>query len=56
MRDFGSLRDFGPLVVGLFLYEVFLKYDILRLVIELCYLEGFWFLLEEFFADYIVAW
>jgi hypothetical protein len=28
----------------------------LRLVIELWYLEGFWFLLEDFFEDYIFAW
>jgi hypothetical protein len=28
----------------------------LRLVIGLWYLEGFWFLLKDFFEDYILAW
>jgi len=27
-----------------------------RLVIELWYLEGFWFLVEDFFEDYIFVW
>jgi hypothetical protein len=46
--EYSSLRDFGPWVIGLFLYEDFLKmifWLVFRLVI---YLEIFWFLLEVF--------
>jgi hypothetical protein len=28
----------------------------LELIIKLYYLEGFWFLLKDFFEDYIFAW
>ncbi len=55
--EYHSLRNFGPqvIIIGLFLYEDFcfetwyfgLCWN-LRLVIELYFLEGFWFFLEDF--------
>jgi hypothetical protein len=61
--EYSSLRDFGPLgnnIRSIFILG-FLKDDILacdlRLVIDLWYLEGFWFLWEDlFFEAYIFAW
>jgi hypothetical protein len=55
--EYSSLRDFYRPILGLFLfYEDFWKMiyfglcSNLRLVIiELWYLEGFWFLFEDFF-------
>jgi hypothetical protein len=36
------------------IFWLVLKLEIL-VIIELKYLEGFWFLLEDFFEDYILA-
>jgi hypothetical protein len=62
ITEYSSLMDFGPyVVVDLFLNEDFWKmlyfglYWNVRLVLELCYLEGLWFLLEDFFENYIFA-
>jgi hypothetical protein len=52
--EYSRLRDFGPEVVGLLLYEGFWKmifWLVLKLKVdtELYYLEGFWFFLEDLF-------
>jgi hypothetical protein len=36
--------------------EILAFVETVRLVIELWYLEGFWFLLEDFFEDHVFAW
>jgi hypothetical protein len=63
--EYSSFRDFYRRPLGnnrsIFIWE-FLKDDVFglcwnwRLVLELWYLEGFWFLLGDVFEDYIFAW
>jgi hypothetical protein len=56
-----SSKGFWPLGSKFVLYKDFWKMIFglcwnLRLVTELWYLEGFWFLLEGFFEDCILTW
>jgi hypothetical protein len=65
---YSSLRDFGHYVImiGLFfIMRIFerwwyfwfvLKLEIISYYRVIIYLEGFWFLLEDFCKDYILAW
>ncbi len=61
LKVYINLREFDPEVIGLFLYEDFWKMIFwlvlnLKLVLELWYLEGFWFLLEDFLQILIFTW